>query len=341
MTGENRDSPPFDKKFARYNEAKRAGLAVMAIENGKTRFKKGYGLRNLESEELVDSETNFRMASVSKQFTAMAVAILEDRLQINCEDSIARYLTDIPDYMTSIKVKHLVHHLSGLPEYADALWSSDKTKPLISNQDVFDYYKTRKKLKFKPGDKHEYSNGGYSLLALIIENAAGEFYPDFMWKNIFKPANMNNTSIITYPSTIRNQAISYSDWPFFEDIDYNTGNALHGEDGVYTSLSDMECWIRALDTHLLTSEDMAQKIFSTTHKNNGKKVKYGYGWGFEKIYKHKTILHSGSWVGFNTIIVNVPVKALWLVAFSNSTAISSSSAMIEMYKHYLHIEDNA
>lgn len=332
-------TPTFDKRFLRFNEENRVGLAVMAIECGVTNFKKGYGLRDLETGGKVDCNTNFRMASISKQFTAMCVAILEEKGKLKTDNYISQYLPDTPQYMKKIKVGHLVHHLSGLPDYSHALWSDDKSKPYLNNQDIFSYYKKLKNLSSKPGKKFNYSNGGYSLLALVIESAADQSLPNFTEHNIFKPANMTNSAIITYPSTIRNQAISYSGWPFFNDIDFNTGNALQGEDGVYTSLADMQGWIHALENNSLVSESTTKRIFSPVPRSDGKKVRYGYGWEFGKFHNYKVAYHQGGWVGFNTVILTVPKKRLWLVAFSNSDAISSWSAMTHMFKHYLGINN--
>ena len=115
----------------------------MVIKNGVTTFKNAYGLSNLATNEKIDCNANFGMASVSKQFTAMAVAILEEQRKIARSDYISKYFADVPEYMKKIEVRHLIHHLSGLPDYADALWSSDKTKPFISNKNVYHYYKIR------------------------------------------------------------------------------------------------------------------------------------------------------------------------------------------------------
>jgi len=338
MTTAQPDSLPFDKRFSRYDESDNPGLAVMVIQDGITRFKKGYGLGNLETKEKIDCDTNFRMASVSKQFTAMCVAILEERGKIAPDDLISQYLPDVPEYMGKIQVRHLVHHLAGLPDYADALWSSDKEKPLISNQDVYEHYKKQCKLDFEVGEKHEYSNGGYSLLALVVQGAADQSFPEFIKENIFIPAGMDNTAIIEYPSKIRKQAISYDEWPFFENIDFNTGNALQGEDGVYTSLNDMEGWIHALDNNTLVSAATMERIFATVETNSGETVKYGYGWERGKLYHLDMIVHSGSWVGFNTIIAKEPKTNTWLVAFSNTCAISSNSAAISLGLHYFNID---
>jgi CubicO group peptidase (beta-lactamase class C family) len=335
MTPDNPDIFPFDRKFSRYNEGHCPGLAVMVIQDGVTKFKQGYGHSNLATKEKINCDTNFRMASVSKQFAAMAVAILEERGKISRNDYISQYLSDVPKYMHKIEVWHLVHHLSGLPDYADELWSSDKSKPLVSNHDVYDYYRKQKNLDFTPGEKHEYSNGGYSLLALVVENAADQLFKDFSRENIFVPAGMENTAIIEYPSNIKNQAISYGEWPFFEDIDFNTGNALQGEDGVYTSLNDMESWLNAIDANRLVSDSTTKRLFSPVQTTKGEIVKYGYGWEWGKYHSMDMLVHGGSWVGFNTIVTKAPEKNMWFVGFSNTDAISSNKAVLAMADHFL------
>ena len=338
VTHSKLDNPPFNERFTKYDQAGSAGLAVMVIKDGKTVFQKGYGLRDLETKEKIDCDTNFRLASVSKQFTAMCVAILEEQGKISGNDFMSQYFSDLPEYMKEIKVNHLVHHLSGLPEYGDELWSCDKSKPLVSNLDVYEFYRKKRKLDFKPGEKYEYSNGGYSLLALLIENVTNQPFPEYINEAIFNPANMKNTAIIKYPSTIKNRAISYSAWPFFEDIDFNTGNAIYGEDGIYSSLTDIESWIYALENNILISTSMTDKVFSAAKNNGGDLVNYGYGWGIEELNKHKMVVHTGEWAGFNTIVAHIPDKRIWFVAFSNSRAIDSWSAMEEMAKYYLDIE---
>lgn len=335
MNPDNPNTLPFEKRFAQYDDYHCPGLAVMVIQDGVTKFKKGYGHSNLVSKEKVDCQTNFRMASVSKQFTAMCVAILEERGKISADHYISQYLPAVPDYMSNIKVSHLVHHLSGLPDYADALESSDKSKPLISNLDVLDYYRNQDKLDFEAGTKHEYSNGGYCLLALVVERAANQPFKEFSEENIFVPAGMANTAIIECPSNIKNQASSYSVWHFFEDIDFNTGNALQGVDGVYTSLNDMEAWIHAIDNCTLVNTTTTQRIFSGVQTTHGDAVQYGYGWRFDKFRTIDLILHTGSWVGFNTIVAKAPKKNIWLVGFSNTRAISSQNAVGEIAKFYL------
>lgn len=329
---------PFDKKFACYDKAESVGLAVMVIKERECLFKKGYGLRNLETKEPIQADTNFELASVSKQFTAMCIAILEEQGKVSSDDYLRQYFLDLPEYMLDIKVSHLVHHMSGLPQYDDELWSSEKGAPYLSNQDVYDYYKKQQKLKSKPGDKFDYSNGGYSLLALLVGIVAGEPFPAFIERQLFKPVGMKNTVIYENPSSIKNLAKSYSAWPFFENIDFNTGNTLYGEGGIRTSLNDMECWIHALENNTLISAEMTKQVFSTVKANDGSEVEYGYGWGVEEVYKHKMILHDGSWVGFTSVIAHVPNSNMWFVVLANSRAVSAWDALEELFKYYLDIK---
>jgi CubicO group peptidase (beta-lactamase class C family) len=121
MSNSKQALPSFHERFSKYDDETGPGLAVMVVRDGITEFKMGYGLSNLATREKVSCDTNFRMASLSKQFTAMAVAILEEQGRVDREDLIVQYLEKVPDYMSTIRIRHLVHHLSGLPDYADAL----------------------------------------------------------------------------------------------------------------------------------------------------------------------------------------------------------------------------
>lgn len=334
----NSTNPPFDKKFSSYDKAGSVGLAVMVLKDGKNVFKKGYGLRNIETKEKIQADTNFDLASVSKQFTAMCLAILEEQGKVSSDDYLNQYFQALPDYMSQIKVCHLVHHLSGMPKYDNKLWSTDNGKPYVSNQDVYDYYKKLEKLDSTPGEKYAYSNGGYSLLALLIGIVADQPFPIFIENNIFKPAGMNDTVIFKDLSTIKNAATSYSAWPFFENTGFNTGNTIYGEGAMHSSLNDMESWIHALENDTLISTEMKNKLFSTTKANDGSEVKYGYGWEIEEVFKHKMILHDGCWNGFTSVIANVPNNNMWFVVLANSEAVSAWDAFEELLKYYLDIK---
>ncbi|OED40354.1 hypothetical protein AB833_12165 [Chromatiales bacterium (ex Bugula neritina AB1)] len=333
--------PPFNRRFEKYNEGNNPGVAVMAIRNGEVLFKGGFGLANLQTGEKVSTATNFDVASVSKQFTAMAIAILAERGELSVDTGIHRFFPDLPDYMKEISVHHLIHHLSGLPDYEDDFESTNTDKDLISNTDIYNFYKHGSKLEFQPGKRFEYSNGGYILLAMIIELVSGLSYHQFMHENLFKPANMPGTAVYKHQGVIENRAISYSRWPFFENNDFNTCNALTGDGRIYTSIDDAVGWIDSLENNRLVNAATTKMIFSAATDNNGDSVDYGYGWEITDFYKHKLIVHSGGWQGFNSIIANFPKHNLWLVSYANCQSVSAGHAFEEMARHYLKIRELA
>ncbi|HTF94866.1 MAG TPA: serine hydrolase domain-containing protein [Cellvibrio sp.] len=327
----------FDRKFEQYNLHNKVGLAALVIQNDITLFRKGYGLRNLETGEAVTAETNFRLASVSKQFTAMCIAILEEQGKLSITDSITKYFTGYPPCLTPVTIAHLLYHTSGLPECYDDLCSTNQARPLAFNTDVYHFYKNIKHLDFAAGHRFEYSNGGYNLLATIIEKASGKTFTTFLTEQIFTPLGMLNSRTYNPPFEIPYQAISYSGWPFFENMDFDTGNTLLGEGGIYSSINDMEKWISALENHSLVSSTMMEKIFTPGTDNSGEMVNYGYGWEFNTYEHYKHIYHTGGWVGFNSVIAHFPEKQLWVVCLANSPAIDTWNAMEDIVSELLDI----
>lgn len=329
------DTYLFDRKFEQYNLYNKVGLAALVVHKGVTVFKKGYGLRNLETKEPVTPETNFRLASVSKQFTAMGIAILEEQGKLSAADPITKYFTDFPRCMDKVTITHLLYHTAGLPECYDALGAEDEQKPLLYNPDVYDFYRNIRTLDFEPGHRFEYSNGGYNLLATLIERVSEKPFAEFLADSIFTPLGMQNTRTYSPPFEIPYQAISYSRWPFFENMDYAPGNSLLGEGGIYSSLNDMEKWIHALESHSLVSSTMMDKIFTSGRTTSGEIIDYGYGWEFDTYDEHKLTYHTGGWVGFNCVIAHFPEQQLWIACLANSPAIHTWPSMEDIAKEFL------
>lgn len=324
-----------DNYLKKYDKSETPGIAVMAIKEGEVIYKKGFGKRDLKTLESINSESNFRLASVSKQFTAMSVAILEDRKIISSDDFINNYIDELPEFTKDIKIKHLINHTSGIPDYME-LCSDDPEAKVISNQDIIDLMSRKQSLLFPVGDKHEYSNTGYVLLASLVERASGISFPEFVKENIFVPLKMNNSCVVSYPlPEISSRVCSYGSWPHFSDIDYNAGNFLYGDGGIYSSLDDLEKWINCLSSNKLISDETFKRIFKTNSLNDGTEVLYSYGWfhtqnnnGVKKLY------HSGGWVGFRNYIAHVPEKKLWFVILSNSSAVDLSSEVQFINKNF-------
>jgi CubicO group peptidase (beta-lactamase class C family) len=326
----------FINKLEKYSHLVNPGIALLVIENSKISFESTYGFACLEKKIKIDSKSNFRMASISKQFTGMALAILEESTNLDQKRNITEYIYNLPTYCEQIQVRHLIHHMSGLPDYYVELCSTDKNKKPLTHDDICAFLKSKTSLNFTPGSKFEYSNTGYNLLGKLIENVSGIPYKKFIENYIFKKAGMKDSTIISSPeSKIKNRVIGYSEWPMFDLNDYNSGNYLVGEDGVYSSLSDMYNWIMAIENNLLVSKETQNRIFSTVKTNEGTKIDYGYGWFIEDYHGHKMYMHSGGWVGFNTIIIYYPDKKLWFIGLTNSKGISPWKTLSPLINCYL------
>jgi N-acyl-D-aspartate/D-glutamate deacylase len=275
---------------------------VLVSENSQVIYKKGFGYANYEEKKSHTVQSCFRLASVSKQFAAMAIMILSERGKLAYDDDIRKYLPSLP--YEGVTIRHLLVHTSGLPDYMvlfDDKWD-DKEK-LVYKEDVLRLFgEYHPPVDFAPGEKYEYSNTGYCLLACIVESASGERFDVFMQKNIFGPLEMQNTVLATgaKDQPIKNRAFGYSS--SFENTDYHYINGVVGDGGIYSTVDDVFKWDQGLyNAGLVNKSTMAEAL--TPYKlNDGTTGDYGFGWGLYRGDKRDVIEHSGSWAGFRTLI---------------------------------------
>ena len=197
-----------DALFHDFDQTNAPGAAVTVIRDGKPLFAKGYGLADLEKKIPCTTNTNFRLASVTKQFTAMAVLILAEEGQLSLEDHLPRFFPEFPEYGKAIALHHLLTHTSGLPDYEDHI-PQGTTIPL-SDRDVLFILRHQSKTDFPPGSQFHYSNSSYALLALIVENVSGKTFPAFVKEKIFDPLGMTNSiAYVAGRSCVPNRAYGY------------------------------------------------------------------------------------------------------------------------------------
>ena len=250
----------FEKRFAAYEKQVGPGLAVLVIKDGKTIFSKGYGWASLgKGKQKISPTTNFNLASNSKQFTAFALLSLEQKGLISIDDKVSKYIPELPSYMSGVRVKHLVFHTSGAPDYMDVC----ETKKQIVNADVISFLGTKSKLDFETGTKHEYSNTGYVLLSEVLSRAAKKPFPEVLKTEIFEKLGMKETTVISVESErkILNRSLGIGEWPFFEPKDDHSCNYVFGDGGIYTSLNDYAKWALALENSKLLSPEFHARIF--------------------------------------------------------------------------------
>jgi CubicO group peptidase (beta-lactamase class C family) len=335
-----------DALFSRWDHPDTPGAAVIVIQNGKVLLKKGYGLADLESRRPITSDSDFLLASVTKQFTAMAIMILQERKQLSFDDPLSKFFSEFPAYAQSITVRHLLNHLAGFPEYDDlfvATGKIDKNWPRSSKSTRSEFEPTAKDalrlledvktLRFEPGTKFEYSNSGYVILAQIVEKVSGQRFSVFLHQNIFQPLAMNRS--ILYDETrpaIPNAALSYKfQNGAYQDINYAPQNAVYGEDNIYTTLDDMFRWDQALYGEKLVRAETLKQAFTPGRLNNGKSIPYGCGWFVES---HRA-RHSGSWLGYRTAIARYPDKQFSVIVLSNVADCGVGSIVDKISEIYL------
>jgi CubicO group peptidase (beta-lactamase class C family) len=288
---------------------------VLIAEKGNVIYKKSFGLRNEETKEALDENSIFELASVSKQFTAMAVVILEEKGKLKYEDKLSKYIPELAFY-GDVTVRNLLNHTGGLPDYMELMEKHWDRSKIATNKDIISLMATNKPAAdFASGTKFEYSNTGYALLASIIEKASGTTYANFLEKNIFKPLKMDNTFVYTRryaPKTVKDYAYGYTyDESGKKVLPDNVPDAdmvvwldgIVGDGTVNSTTGDLLKWDRALYADKLVSKRSRDLMFSIPVLPNGEKTNYGFGWMIETNKDFgKIAQHSGGWPGYYTYI---------------------------------------
>jgi CubicO group peptidase (beta-lactamase class C family) len=307
-----------DAMFRDFDWANSPGAAVIVIKEGKSFFAKGYGLADLEKKIPCTTNTNFRLASVTKQFTAMAVLILVAREKLSLQDRLPKFFPEFPAYGETISLHHLLTHTSGLPDYEDHI-PGGTTIPL-SDRDVLFILRQQSKTDFPPGAQFHYSNSAYALLALIVENVSGKTFPAFVKEKIFDPLDMTNSvAYVAGRSCVPDRAYGYasgkSGW---ELSDQSLTSAVLGDGGIYSSVADLFKWDQTLYTEKLISRKMLADAF-TAHSSESDfdGSGYGYGWYVGNFRDAERIWHYGSTCGFSTRIERFPGRRLSVIVLTN------------------------
>lgn len=301
------------------NEMNELGIQtgnILVYKNGEIVYKNADGLRNIKTKDPLTLNSQFRLASVSKQFTGMSIMKLKEMGKLEYDQNVNTILPDFP--YANITVRHLLNHISGITDYErliDENWKpEDTTKIYILGNDeiIKEFYKVNPELDFQPGEKWEYSNTGYLFLASIVEKISGKHFRDFLKETIFEPLQMNNTVLYKYQidpdSTMPNRVFGYKVALNQVDLitnDYNIVNDVRGDGGIYSTLEDLYKWNQALVNYTIIPKSYLDEAWTPGVLNNGEPTTYGFGWGIRsKPNEPKVVNHSGGWVGFVTFLHN-------------------------------------
>jgi CubicO group peptidase (beta-lactamase class C family) len=305
---------PVDALMQRYS-GDVPGASLLVLKDGKAIVQRSYGLSNVEDNDDATPATNYRLASVSKQFTAAAILLLAENGRLNLDDPARRWLPSLPEATAGVTLHQLLTHTGGLVDYEDLIPA--RTTDQVSDQDVLRMLSTTSKTYFAPGTAYRYSNTGYVLLGLVVERASGFALPLYLQEHIFGPLHMDHTVLYERGGPqIDHRAYGYSEergsWM---RTDQSVTSATRGDGGIYSSVDDLAKWDPALYDNRLLS-DASRKLAFTAHvKVTGEPYAAGYGYGWR--ITGDTLWHSGESIGFRNVIVRWPKQHLTVILLSN------------------------
>jgi CubicO group peptidase (beta-lactamase class C family) len=290
------------------------GASLLVIKDGKAVIRSSYGYADLEKRIKATPATDYRLASVTKQFTAAGILLLSQDGKLRLSDPIRKWLPELPADDAAITIHDLLDHTGGLIDYEDLI--PPTTTAQINDDDVLRLIASQHRLYFTPGSAHRYSNGGFVLLGLIIQRVSGLDLADFMKKRIFQPLGMHHTLMYEHhrgPQVPdRAYGYTYVDGKWTR-TDQDVTSATRGDGGIYTSIDDMAKWDAALNDDRLLNAASRNMAFTPQAPLDDPDVSYGFGWRISG----DTVWHSGETEGFRNVIIRWPKQHVTVVILSN------------------------
>ena len=292
------------------------GAAAIVVKDGKVLYRASQGLADVEKKIALQPDSVFRLGSVTKQFTSMAIMMLVEQGKIGLQDPIEKYLPGYPTHGKVITVEHLLTHTSGIQSYTDIPgYMTTKVKADLTVSQLIDAFKNEP-MQFDPGTKFRYNNSGYVLLGAIIEKASGQTYADYIADHIFKPLGMSHSYYGTQERTIAKMAVGHTEngrraQPLSMTQPYAAGSLL-------STVDDLVLWDAALSTERLVKRSSLERIWTPYKLANGTTTGYGYGWQMGTLAGEPTVEHGGGIFGFSTYAIRVPAQHVYVAVLCNS-----------------------
>jgi len=324
-TGQSREGTPdssittrVDKIFEKLDKPDSPGCALGIVKDGQLIYKRGYGMADLEHHVAITPSTVFNLASVSKQFTATAVVLLAQQNKLSLDDNVRKYIPELPDFGAPITLRHLIHHTSGLRE-------SGPANPLDRREDVLDMAARLKKLNFPPGEKHLYSNFGYSLLAVVVERVSGKSLREFARMEIFEPLGMKSTFFYdNLNEIVENVARSYGPraGSGFQRRDSNPAlpgaTILTGASRLHSTVEDLALWDRNFYDDKVGRPGLVNQLIERGRLNNGEQLDYAFGLEVRTYRGLRVVEHGGEANGYRTHFMRFPEQRFSVALLCNA-----------------------
>jgi len=325
-----------DSLFATFDKPGMPVASVVVIRNGEVVLRRTYGLADADAGTPVSSGTNFRLASLSKAFTATAVLLHVADGKLSVDDPASKYLPELPVHARQITLRHLLTHTSGIWDYEEFVPDSQTYQ--VKDADVLSLIAARaESLYFPPGAKWQYSNSGYALLALIVERVAGERYAQVLQRRIFAPLGMSNT--VAYEegvSTVANRAFGHRvRGDSVRRTDQSNTSAVLGDGGIYSSIDDLVRWDAALTKGSLLPDSLWREATTPYRLSDGGATEYGFGWFVDRFDGHLRHRHHGETRGFTNSIYRFPDDHLTTIVLTNRSDSAPWEKNDEIARMYL------
>ncbi|NIV93879.1 serine hydrolase [candidate division KSB1 bacterium] len=326
-----------NKLFAAWNHPDSPGAAIAVIHDSVIVHMRGYGMADLQQDVPITPSVPFDICSLSKQFSAMAIAMLLERGQLALDDDVRRYVPEVPDFGSPITIRHLVHHTSGLRDWVEAFaiagWQPTRS---ITAEAILQWVRQERNLNFEPGKQHLYSNTGYSLLAIVVERVTGEPFDQWLYREIFQPLGMTNTRLPGDEyDPIRRSVRSYeSDGAGGFRYQLNNVTAP-GASSIYSTVEDMAKWILNFDSGRVGTLSVIDRMRQTGRLNNGAKISYAFGQSIGEYLGVRFVGHGGRWAGFRSALIRFPDHRFAVVVLANVANIDAERMGFEIAELYL------
>lgn len=319
-------SATLDKLFDSFRDAAGPGCAVAASQQGVTVYERAFGMANLETGTSINPHSIFHVASISKQFTAAAIMLLERDGKLSIDDDIRKYLPEMPDYGSTITLRHLMTHTSGLRDQWDLMWMSRGrfTENRITEADVMDIVPRQKGINFKPGAESSYSNTGFTLLAVIVKRVSGKSLKQFADERIFKPLDMRATHFHDdYTMVVRGRASAYArrkDSPAWHVAIPNFDT--YGATSLFTTVGDLLKWQDNFRTLKVGDAALFQRMQTAAVLTSGTPVGEALGLYVAKYRGASVVEHGGADAGYRAYTGRFPDQGLAIAIACNASTAS-------------------
>ena len=331
------DAKKADAFLSQWENNDMPGCSVGAVKDGNLVYKRAFGLANLDYDVPNTTSTLFNLASVSKPFTAMSIALLAEQGKLSLDDEIQKHVPEIPKYDHPVTIRHLIHHSSGIREYqALVLFGGLGMDNVYSDKTILEMLGRQKNISFVPGSKYQYSNSNYHLLGIIVGRVSGKSLREFAQENIFKPLGMKNTLFFDNRfEVVKNRASGYMVGPGTNIRVRSSLFDLVGGGGVLTTIEDLYLWTQNYYEPKVGNKETIRMMTTPGTLNGSEKMTYAFGVWRQEYKGLPTIEHSGNMAGFRAKIFAFPEQKFTAIALCNNTAILPSVIVAKLADIYL------